>query len=169
MPPTMPPAPGESPTFHGYYPGQAPSYPGQPPSSYPPGQPPPGYGQQPVPGYPPSYPPAFASPYPGPQTAGNGKAVAGLVLGILSLGLFFLTALDVPLIVLGIVFSVLGLRAAKRGEGRRTMALAGLICSLVAVVVVIVSLTYVVARGHTCERRFDRGSSEFNNCLLHLN
>ncbi len=158
----------------------------QPP--YPAPQQAPGYGP-PVPGYPPGYPAQYpgaqypgaqypGTPYPGAQypvahypgpQATNGKAIAGLVLGIVSIGFFFLTLLDIPLVVLGIVFSVLGLRTARRGEGRRAMALAGLICSLVAAVVVTVALTYVVSRGHTCEQRYDRGSTGYNNCLLHLN
>lgn len=158
----------------------------QPPSPQPPvSQPwtpqPPYPAPQPVPGYGPAgsaYPPGYPAQYPGAQYPGaqypgpqatNGKAIAGLVLGIVSLALFFLTVFDVPLIVLGIVFSALGLRAARRGEGRRAMALAGLICSVVAAVVVTVALTYFVSRGHTCEQRYDRGSTGYNNCLLHLN
>ena len=121
---------------------------------------PPGY-QATQPGGYPGWTPAAATP-----GTGNGRAVAGLILGILSLALFFFNVLDVPLVVLGIIFSSLGLAAAKRGEGRRAMALAGLICSLIAVLVVAATTVFVLHRMRICDRSYDRGTSQYNSCIV---
>lgn len=186
-PPTYPPYTGAQ---HSPEPGQPSPQQPSPQHQHDPPQRPGEYGWQPHPGQypgqyggqsgtnqygqPPGPPPGWAAsgwtPQGGyPSTASsNGKAVAGLILGIVSLALFIFTILDIPVVVLGIVFSVLGLRAAKRGEGRRGMALAGLICSVVAALVVTVTLTYVVHRMKVCDERYDRGTSSYNSCLVEL-
>ena len=127
-----------------------------------------GYGQYSSPlghqvGQPAGYP--GWTPTAGTPGTSNGRAVAGLILGILSLALFFFTVLDVPLIVLGIIFSSLGLAAAKRGEGRRAMALAGLICSLIAALVVAATTVFVLHRVRICDRSYDRGTSQYSSCI----
>jgi hypothetical protein len=114
----------------GGYPGGAYPGPGANPFSNPPGTP---YTSDP-PSYPPQYgypaPPPYHS-YPAPAT-GNGKAIAGLVLGILSIVLSVFLFLDGILVILGLVFSIMALNEAKsRGGNGRGMAIAGLVCTIV--------------------------------------
>jgi hypothetical protein len=72
---------------------------------------------------------------------GDGMAIAGLVLGIISLVLFWLTFFDLIPVVLGIVFSILGRRSVKR----RKMATWGLVLSIIGLVLVIIYLVFVGA------------------------
>jgi hypothetical protein len=102
--------------------------------------------------------------YQRPRT-GNGKAIAGLVLGILALILSFLTLFDIPLIVLGIVFSVLGLRQAARGNGGRGMAIAGLTCAIIGAIVAATLFIVVYNRAKDCADKFDTGTSDYRACL----
>lgn len=99
------------------------------------------------------------------STNRNGKAIAGLVLGILALVLFFFTLFDLPLIVLGIVFSGLGLAAAKRGQGGRGMAMAGLICAVVGGVAATIFFIWAVNRSQSCSDKYDLGSAAYETCI----
>lgn len=92
-----------------------------------------------------------------------------MVLGILSLILCFLTIFDIPLIVLGIIFSALGLRAAHAGGGGRGMAIAGLTCSILGAVAVAALLVFFVHRASSCDQRYDRGTQAYNDCIIHGN
>jgi hypothetical protein len=63
----------------------------------------------------------------------NGMAVTGMVLGIISLVLFFVWFLAPVLAVLGIIFSGLGISQCNRlGQDGKGMAVAGLVCSLIS-------------------------------------
>ena len=116
-----------------------------------PGYPPPGYPQQgypqqgfPPPGYPP--PPGYAYRQPGP---GHGKAVAGLVLGILSIVFCWASFVDLLLLVPGLIFSILGLSDARAGRGGRGLAMSGLICTIAGVVLAIVmTIVWVSVANH---------------------
>jgi hypothetical protein len=95
-------------------------------------QPPaPGYG--PGPGYPqPMYPGGYYGP-PMVTQKTNGMAVTGMVVGILSLVLFWASLLGLLLAVLGIIFSSVGMsQCTKTGQQGKGMAIAGLVCSLIA-------------------------------------
>ena len=76
------------------------------------------------------------------QSRHDGKAIAGLVLGIASVVFSWFWLLALPLSVVGIIMSVIGLKSQKRG-----MAVGGLITSIVGfifmvvIVVVIISMT----------------------------
>lgn len=59
----------------------------------------------------------------------NGFAVAGLVLGIIALCLFWLPGINVILALLGMIFSVVGV--VKRGVGGKGKAITGLVLSLI--------------------------------------
>lgn len=75
----------------------------------------------------PMYPTTPAAP---PQ--GNGLAIAGMVLGIVSLALFCVYWLAIPCAIVGLILSIIGLKKSKvvgKGHG---MALAGVITSIVA-------------------------------------
>jgi hypothetical protein len=136
-PPTSGPAYGQQP---GQYPGQQPGaypggYPGQPygPPGY--GPPPygqPGFGQPPFPGYGHQQPPT------------NGKATAGMWLGIASILLCWLTFLDLVPIILGFVFSAQGLGEARRRGLRSRAAKAGIWCAALGTACVLALLVGAV-------------------------
>jgi hypothetical protein len=120
------------------------------------------YGPPQPPGYPPGYPPPGYPPYP---TRSNGMAVAGLVLGIVSLALCWLTVLDIPLIILGVTFAGVGLARARRGAGGRGSALAGLICSLVAAVLVTVIIVIVLPKYLDCYHKHGGNTEQIRRCV----
>jgi hypothetical protein len=65
----------------------------------------------------------------------NGMAVAGLVLGILSVVLVWAPVLDLILPPLGIAFSIIGLtQCVRRHQPGKGMAIAGLVCSLLSAI-----------------------------------
>jgi hypothetical protein len=67
------------------------------------------------------------------QQGGNGLAVAGLVMGILSLVLFWIPFLGILLGLLGLIFGGIGIgRANKVGKGKG-MAIAGLVMGILGV------------------------------------
>jgi hypothetical protein len=69
------------------------------------------------------------------ESGGNGLAVAGLVLGIISLPAVVLSLLDVPIAILGIIFGAVGLSKAKKLGGKnKGMAMAGLICGIIGLI-----------------------------------
>jgi hypothetical protein len=142
-----------------------PSYPG-------PAQPPPyAGGQQPPPyaGGPPqqqSYP--YAPPqyhqYPAPRT-GSGKAIAALVLGIMSIVFSFVSVLDLLLIIPAVVLGSLALSEAKRTGTGRAMARSGFICGLIGAVLAIAFTVYVYPKVKDCLDNYKSGSSQYNKCL----
>jgi hypothetical protein len=97
---------------------------------------------------PPAATPAAPPPMPGQPmmsaTKSNGFAVASLVLGILTLVLFFTIWLPFVLGALAIVFGALGISKANKGAGQKGMAIAGLICGAVGVVITIAFLALFV-------------------------
>lgn len=108
-----------------------------PPAETPQPYTPPQYGapQYPNPAQPP-YGQPYGSPYaPGAGQQKNGMGVAALVLGILAIltGWFLLGVVPG---ILAIVFGVIGRGRAKRGEANNGgLALAGLICGIVGIVI----------------------------------
>jgi hypothetical protein len=69
---------------------------------------------------------------------GNGMAVTGMVLGILATGLFFTSLIAVVLGILAIVFSILGIKKARRVGTGKGMAIAGLATGIVGIALAIV-------------------------------
>ncbi len=146
-------------------------YGAQPPGNPygPPYGPPPPYGAPPPYGYP--YDPSAPPPpqfhaYPQPQT-GNGKAIAGLVLGILSILLCLLSVFDLLFLIPGLVFSLIALGETKNGHGSgRGIAVAGLVCTIVgAVLATLITIVYVRV-GDKCDGLQDQ-RSEFQHCVRH--
>jgi lysylphosphatidylglycerol synthetase-like protein (DUF2156 family) len=75
------------------------------------------------------------------QSAGNGLAVASLVLGIVGLVLAFIPIIGVVAWILGplaIIFGFAGRSRAKRGAPNGGMAMAGLIMGIITVAIAIV-------------------------------
>ncbi len=116
------------------------------PQSPGPGARPPGPASPP-PSSPQSSPPQSGAPGqhygagPPPQ---NGMAVAALVLGILGVVfviiLFFFPFVGLILGVLGVIFGFIGRNRAQQNPaiGRRGMAMAGLICGVIAIAIAII-------------------------------
>lgn len=173
FPPT-PQFPAEQ--FPGSPPNPSSGYGYPPPNQQPPGYPPPGY---PTPGYPPSgYPAPGYQPsgYGYPATpaagqagqAGNGRAVAGLILGICSVVFCFLTFLDLPVVILGVIFSSLGVKATKEGKGQRGLAVAGLALSILGAVLVVSFTVFLLHQINHCEVHHDQGTRAYNECIVHF-
>ncbi len=147
--PPPPQAPVESnPGLGGYaYPGYA-GYPGQggyPPQTLPAGPAgfagPPGPGGPGYPGYP-GYPgagghPGYGYGWPGMPLPQNGLGTAALVLGILSICLFFLYGVvSLVLGTLAVIFGVKGRRRAARGEATNAgQAQGGFVTGIIGIVV----------------------------------
>jgi hypothetical protein len=124
------------------------------PFAPPPGNEPPTYGTPPPPppyaapaGYP--APPPYGAPVYGAPLVSpprNGFGVAALVLGILAIVFFWSVVGGVVLGVLGMVFGFLGRGRAKKGESTNGgMALAGIICGAVGLVISIAWVVLLVA------------------------
>ena len=91
-----------------------------------------------------AYQPQPQSAYPA-QPATNGMAVASLVLGIVGLVFSFIPIIGLiawPLVILGIVFGGVGLSKANEVPGApKGMAVAGLTCSIVGLVICFIWIT----------------------------
>ena len=70
--------------------------------------------------------------------ASNGMAIAGLVLAICAIAVSWLPGVNFVCWILGLIFSILGLRNANRGAPYRGLAIAGLVISLAGIVLIIV-------------------------------
>ena len=70
----------------------------------------------------------------------NGFAIAGLVLGIISILSSWYPFCGLPLPILGIVMSALG----RRSSSYRTMATVGLILSIIAIVIGVITTTVLL-------------------------
>jgi hypothetical protein len=142
---------------------------GQPPG-YPPIQQPypgaPGAYPGPYAGGPYGYPPPYTGQYPQPKT-GNGKATAGLVLGIVSIVFFWTSFFDAIPVVLGLIFGFLGLSESKRTNSGRSSAMAGIICSAIGAALAIILTVVIISRLQTCFNNYNSGTSEFNSCVRH--
>jgi hypothetical protein len=80
------------------------------------------------------------------QPRSNGMAVAGMVLGILALVLFWFPVVNLIVAILGVVFSVIGMRRANLlGGMNKGFAVAGLATAIVGLVIGVVMILAVVA------------------------
>jgi hypothetical protein len=113
------------------YPSSPSPYPSQPnqPGMY--GAPNPYAPQAPYPG--------VGVPYSQPQ-GGNGQAIAGLVLGIISLFICWIPFFGLPLPIVGIILSALG----RRSPTGRTIGTVGLVLSIIALAVAIIFIVIII-------------------------
>jgi hypothetical protein len=137
----------------------------QPPPTYPPpGEPPPppnGYGPPPYYGAPPNY------QYPPPRT-GNGKAIAALVLGILSIVFCAASFFDLVLIIPAIVLGSIALNEAKHTHAGRSVAIGGLVCAIIGAAAAIAITVWLYPKVANCANDYQSGSSEYNTCIRHI-
>ncbi|MEU6511947.1 DUF4190 domain-containing protein [Streptomyces sp. NPDC046942] len=117
----------------------APDGPGQVPYGYP--------GTPSAYGHPGAYPAASAYGWPGMQPLpSNGMGTAALVCGILAAVGFLLWPIALVLGILAVIFGAVGRGKAKRGEATNPgMALAGLICGVAGIVLVLGFWAFVIA------------------------
>jgi hypothetical protein len=139
-------------------------------------QPPPGVAPfGPLPGQAQPMYQGYGYPYPMiPAQLPKGMAITGMVLGIVGLltALFYIGGV---VGIIGLIFSIIGLRAANRGRAAgRGMAIAGLVTSILAIVVNAIEIVFVVWLLHTashCSRYnpVDNPASgsqaQFNACV----
>lgn len=64
----------------------------------------------------------------------SGKATAGFVLGLCSIIAWFIPLIGYPVTILGIIFSALGIKSAKK-----TFAVIGLICSIIFLIATLIN------------------------------
>jgi hypothetical protein len=84
--------------------------------------------------FPPVSPAPASGPVPTAPSGGKGLAIASLVLGIINLCSWIIPLCGGPLSIIGIVLGVLGLKSAGRN-----MAIAGLVLSGLALLLVIIN------------------------------
>lgn len=90
-----------------------------------------------------SYPVQYVMAVPVTEPKGKrGMSIAGMVLGIVAVVLFWLAGVSLLLAIIGLVLSIIGLRKEPGGSG---MAIAGIVLNLVAFVLVIVFMTVLAA------------------------
>ena len=73
----------------------------------------------------------------------NGMAIAGLVLAICAIAVSWLPGVNFVCWILGLIFSIVGLRNANRGAPYRGLAIAGLVISLAGIVLIVVLIIAV--------------------------
>ena len=78
------------------------------------------------------YPPP--PPMPPQVEPGRGQALAGLIVGIISLIVWFIPCVGLPVSIVGIIMSVIG----RRSISHRTIATVGLVLSIIGLVVALV-------------------------------
>jgi hypothetical protein len=150
-----------------------------PPGGWPaPGTPPPGVqhpaGFGPPPGYPPQPPqypyqygppPPSYSPYHVPRP-GRGKAVAALVLGVLSIVMFWSAFLDSLLVIAAVAFGVVALHEGPSGSGSpRGMAIAGLVCAAIGTLLATIWTVFLLHAISQCGGLNQSGQPGFRTCV----
>jgi hypothetical protein len=75
--------------------------------------------------------PQYAPQFPVPAGPGGGMAIAGLVLGIVSIVFCWIPFVNIGVSVTGIILSILG----QRSVSRRTLAIVGLVLSILGLVI----------------------------------
>ncbi|MEU0401841.1 DUF4190 domain-containing protein [Streptomyces sp. NPDC006197] len=99
----------------------------------------PGYGYPGYPGYAQSGQPGWAQP------PSNGMGTTAMVLGIISVAGFCMYGLGVILGILALIFGIIGMKKAGRGEAtNRGMALAGVILGSIGILVSAVFLGFMI-------------------------
>ena len=119
--------------------------------------PPPAY--ETTPGYPGQGGPMMGGPMAAPR---NGFGIAALVLGILAIVLCWTVYGGIILGILAIIFAVLGMRRAKRGEAtNRGMAISGLVTGIIGLVIAVV----LIAIGGVFLSIFGSSVNNYQSCM----
>lgn len=86
-----------------------------------------------------------ADPYP-PQSSTPGLSIAGMVCGILSLITCCFYYIGLPLAILGLIFSIIGMKRNANGKG---MAIAGIVTSAIALAIIVILLIIVLVAANS--------------------
>lgn len=97
---------------------------------------------------------------------GNGLAVAGLVLGIIALVLFWVPFLNWVLAILGIVFGAVGMSKGKKVGKGRGMGMAGLILGLISLIGGTIFFFYALKKAEEDLRRDFRMELRNNSSVI---
>ncbi len=100
----------------------------------------------------------------------NGLSVAAMVLGIVAISgaLFAAGLLDIICGILAVVFGIIGMRQANRGQStRKGFAISGLVTGLISVIISVAILIYAAKRAQACEDRIKHypSRSELEQCI----
>lgn len=105
--------------------------------------------QQPQQQYQPPYQPPFV-PNASAPVPGKGLGITGMVLGIVSLVLLcFLGPFSLILAIVGVILSGIGYSQSKKANAKNGMAVAGIVCSSIAIGIYLICILIVVAFGST--------------------
>lgn len=86
------------------------------------------------------------SPMNADRQQGNGMAISGFICALLSVIGFWAPGVNFVLWVLGIVFSIVGLKNCKnKGAPHRGLAMAGLVIALVPTTILILVFIFLIA------------------------
>ncbi len=75
-----------------------------------------------------------------PIVPGKGMGIAGMVLGIVSLVLFCIWYISMPCGIVGLILSCLSYSKAKKANMKNGMAVAGIVCSAIALGIAVLFL-----------------------------
>lgn len=104
--------------------------------------------------------------YAQPRAGSNGKAIAGLALGIASIVFCFFSVLDAIPVILGLVFSLIGISETKApGTSGRGMAVAGLVCTIVGALLATLITVWYLSAVNNCGGLDQRDTPGFNTCV----
>lgn len=92
---------------------------------------------------------------------GKGLGVAGMVLGIIALVLFCIWYISLPCAIIGVILSAVSLKKAKEAGVKNGMATAGVVCSCIALALMVL---YLVIAG-VMLAEFMREVEEFQRYL----
>lgn len=101
--------------------------------------------QQPVYQQPAYQQPTYQAPAQPATVPGKGLGITGMVLGIISLVLFCILYISIPCSIVGAILSGVGLKKAKDAGMKNGMAVAGLVCSVIALGICIISWVLAAA------------------------
>ena len=105
----------------------------------------------------------YQAPVQKPVVPGKGLGIAGMVLGIVSLVLWCYVYIGIPCAIVGVILSIIGMKKAKDVGMKNGMAVAGLVCSIIAlailVIIMIIGLMAASAVGGAISELEDIASS----------
>lgn len=94
-----------------------------------------------------TYQPPF-TPYYAPQSsAGNVLGIIGMIAGIVSLVLFCIWYISIPIGIAAIVISAIGMSKSKHSGAKNGMALSGIICGAIGIglaIIFIIAIAIIV-------------------------
>lgn len=105
----------------------------------------------PAPGYAPAAPGYVPAAVTNP---GKGLGIGSMVLGILSLVLWCFYYISIPGSLVGIILGAVGMKKSKDAGMNNGMAVAGLVCSIIALAIWVLCFIYVAMVGATIDSYF---------------